>query len=46
MTYLYIGSTENQFNSDFWPTVDPYHLPGTTAETNSCSAIPRRSQND
>ena len=35
MTYLYIGSTENQFNSDFWPTVDPYHLPGTTAETNA-----------
>src|ERR1700722_18756049 len=35
MTYLYIGSTENQFDSDFWPTVDPYHLPGTTAETNS-----------
>ncbi|HTB85023.1 MAG TPA: polysaccharide lyase family 8 super-sandwich domain-containing protein [Candidatus Sulfotelmatobacter sp.] len=35
MNYLYIGSTENQFNSDFWPTVDPYHLPGTTAETNT-----------
>jgi len=35
MTYLYVGSTENQFNSDFWPTVDPYHLPGTTAETNT-----------
>jgi hyaluronate lyase len=37
MNYLYIGSRENQFNSDFWPTVDPYHLPGTTAETNSLS---------
>jgi hyaluronate lyase len=37
MTYLYIGNTENQFSSDFWPTVDPYHLPGTTAETNSLS---------
>lgn len=37
MTYLYIGNTENQFNSDFWPTVDPYHMPGTTAETNSSS---------
>jgi hyaluronate lyase len=37
MTYLYNGSTENQFNSDFWPTVDPYHLPGTTVETNSLS---------
>jgi hyaluronate lyase len=37
MNYLYIGSTESQFNSDFWPTVDPYHLPGTTAETNTLS---------
>ena len=35
MNYLYIGGTENQFNGDFWPTADPYHLPGTTAETNS-----------
>ncbi len=35
MTYLYIGNSENQFNSDFWPTVDPYHLPGTTVETNA-----------
>ncbi len=35
MTYLYLGSSETQFASDFWPTVDPYHLPGTTAEQNS-----------
>src|SRR5258708_5858395 len=35
MTYLYVGSTDNEFNGDFWPTVDPYHLPGTTVETNS-----------
>ena len=35
MTYLYTGKTETQFSSDFWPTVDPYHLPGTTVETNS-----------
>jgi hyaluronate lyase len=34
MTYLYTGKTETQFSSDFWPTVDPYHLPGTTVETN------------
>lgn len=35
MTYLYItNNTENQFSGDFWPTVDPYHLPGTTIETN------------
>lgn len=35
MTYLYIGNSENQFDSDFWPTVDPYHLPGITVETNT-----------
>ena len=35
MTYLYLGNSETQFNGDFWPTVDPYHLPGTTVETNS-----------
>jgi hypothetical protein len=35
MTYLYTGATESQFSGDFWPTVDPYHLPGTTVETNS-----------
>jgi hyaluronate lyase len=36
MTYLYItNSTETQYSGDFWPTVDPYHLPGTTVETNS-----------
>jgi hyaluronate lyase len=32
MTYLYVGPTETQFTDDFWPTVDPYHLPGTTVE--------------
>jgi hyaluronate lyase len=35
MTYLYLGGKETQFGGDFWPTVDPYHLPGTTVETNS-----------
>jgi Polysaccharide lyase family 8, super-sandwich domain/Polysaccharide lyase family 8, C-terminal beta-sandwich domain len=35
MTYLYVGNTDNNFNGDFWPTVDPYHLPGTTVETNT-----------
>jgi hyaluronate lyase len=35
MTYLYItNKNEGQFSSDFWPTVDPYHLPGTTMGTN------------
>jgi len=33
MTYLYMGNSETQFSGDFWPTVDAYHLPGTTAET-------------
>jgi hyaluronate lyase len=32
MTYLYLGNTETQFTGDFWPTVDAYHLPGTTVE--------------
>ncbi len=32
MTYLYLGNPESQFAGDFWPTVDPYHLPGTTVE--------------
>lgn len=35
MTYLYTGKTESQFSGNFWATVDPYHLPGTTIETNS-----------
>ncbi len=36
MTYLYMSNNvETQFSGDFWPTVDPYHLPGTTVETNS-----------
>jgi hyaluronate lyase len=34
MTYLYLSNNvETQYSGDFWPTVDPYHLPGTTAET-------------
>jgi len=33
MMYLYMGSGESQFTGDFWPTVDMYHLPGTTTET-------------
>jgi len=34
MTYLYLGNNDTEFNGDFWPTVDPYHLPGTTVEIN------------
>jgi len=32
MAYLYLGDADTQFTRDFWPTVDPYHLPGTTIE--------------
>jgi hypothetical protein len=32
MTYLY-DSDNGQFTDDFWPTVDPYRLPGTTVDT-------------
>jgi hyaluronate lyase len=38
MTYLYLGTTDTQFTGDMWPTVDWYHLPGTTAETNATPA--------
>ena len=32
MTYLYLGARDSQFVGAYWPTVDPYHLPGTTVE--------------
>jgi hyaluronate lyase len=32
MTWLY-NSDLSQFSDDFWPTVDPYRLPGTTVDT-------------
>ncbi|MGN9840898.1 polysaccharide lyase 8 family protein [Nonomuraea sp. H19] len=32
MTYLYTNDL-GQFGEDFWPTVDPYRLPGTTVDT-------------
>ncbi|MFC7620360.1 polysaccharide lyase 8 family protein [Microlunatus sp. GCM10028923] len=32
MTYLY-DADDAQFTDGFWPTVDPYRLPGTTADT-------------
>ncbi|BBH21832.1 lyase [Paenibacillus baekrokdamisoli] len=31
MTYLY-NSDMHQYNEEFWPTVDPYRLPGTTTD--------------
>jgi hyaluronate lyase len=30
MTFLYTRQDPSQFSADFWPTVDPYGLPGTT----------------
>ncbi|WP_353808642.1 polysaccharide lyase family 8 super-sandwich domain-containing protein [Agromyces sp. SYSU T00194] len=32
MTYLYNGD-QGQYTDDFWPTVDPYRLPGITIDT-------------
>jgi hypothetical protein len=32
MTYLYLGNSDSEFDGDFWPATDPYHLPGTTVE--------------
>ncbi|MGG1516148.1 polysaccharide lyase family 8 super-sandwich domain-containing protein [Paenibacillus oryzisoli] len=36
MTYLY-NSDLGQFSDDFWPTVNPYRLPGTTVDTQTRS---------
>ncbi|MFJ9123851.1 polysaccharide lyase 8 family protein [Streptomyces sp. NPDC102340] len=33
MTYLYDGDDLDGFGDDFWPTVNPYRLPGTTVDT-------------
>ncbi|MFB8085222.1 polysaccharide lyase 8 family protein [Streptomyces sp. NPDC055992] len=33
MTYLYDGDDLGQYNDGFWPSVDPYRLPGTTVDT-------------
>ncbi|MGW8886489.1 polysaccharide lyase 8 family protein [Streptomyces sp. NPDC055749] len=33
MGYLYEAGDLGQFNDGFWPTVDPYRLPGTTVDT-------------
>ncbi|WHT22798.1 polysaccharide lyase family 8 super-sandwich domain-containing protein [Crossiella sp. CA-258035] len=30
MTYLYTTARPGDFTDEFWPTVDPYRLPGTT----------------
>ncbi|MEV6107908.1 polysaccharide lyase 8 family protein [Streptomyces sp. NPDC051940] len=33
MTYLYAGDDLGQFSDAYWPTVDPYRMPGTTIDT-------------
>ncbi|NBE53686.1 polysaccharide lyase 8 family protein [Streptomyces boluensis] len=33
MTYLYLDDDLGQFGDGFWPTVDPYRLPGVTVDT-------------
>jgi hyaluronate lyase len=33
VTYFYTSNDLAQYSSGFWPTVDPYSLPGTTADT-------------
>jgi hyaluronate lyase len=33
LTYFYSPTDPGQFGDDFWPTVDPYRLPGTTVTT-------------
>lgn len=33
MTYLYLATDPKQYANDYWPTVNPYRLPGTTIST-------------
>jgi hyaluronate lyase len=37
MTYLYVGSKDTQFVNGYWPSVDIYHLTGTTTEQGTVS---------
>ncbi|NBS40858.1 MAG: hypothetical protein EBS73_16720, partial [Betaproteobacteria bacterium] len=37
MTYLYVGSADTQFVNGYWPSVDIYHLTGTTTEQGTVS---------
>jgi len=38
LTFVYTPADPSQYSADFWPTVDPYRLPGTTV-----TAEPRES---
>ncbi|MGN7979024.1 polysaccharide lyase 8 family protein [Microbacterium sp. 22195] len=51
LTYFYTPVAPDQFSADFWPTVDPYRLPGTTVTAeprangaNDGTGIPRAYQ--
>ncbi|GAB4085250.1 polysaccharide lyase 8 family protein [Myceligenerans cantabricum] len=41
-SYLYLDSDPGQFADDYWPTVDPYRLPGTTASLRERDPGPSR----
>ncbi len=45
MTYLYAGNADSNFTDTYWATVDYYHLPGTTSETN-WNALPNTTDQD
>ncbi|WMT41360.1 polysaccharide lyase family 8 super-sandwich domain-containing protein [Paenibacillus sp. D2_2] len=44
MTYLY-NSDSDQFRNAFWPTVDPYRMPGTTSDGLKRTAIKTTGKN-
>lgn len=39
MTYLYLPDDPGHYNDEFWPTSDPYRLPGTTVDTREREVI-------
>ncbi|WP_112136170.1 polysaccharide lyase 8 family protein [Glycomyces dulcitolivorans] len=39
MAYLYLPGDPGQYNDDFWPTANPYRLPGTTVDTREREVI-------
>jgi hyaluronate lyase len=43
MTYVY-NNDLSQFSDDFWPTVNPYRLPGTTVDTTTRADASGQSQ--
>jgi hyaluronate lyase len=39
MTYLYLPGDPGHYNDEYWPTVNPYRLPGTTVDTREREVI-------